>query len=119
VATTILVVDDEPVLRDMLVEKLSRAGYKVLAASGGHEAFEVIKANKIHAVVTDVRMAQGNGLELLERTKAYDKSIPVILMSGFADFTREGAIEKGATEFLEKPAGVLSIVEKLSEIVPS
>ena len=82
---TILVVDDEVGLREILREEMEGAGFGVLEAENGTKAFEIASNNPVDLVITDIRMGGGNGIELLDRLKTLDAVKPVILMvTGFS-----------------------------------
>ena len=66
---TVLVVDDEELLREIWQEQFSSEGFKVLTASSGDEGIEQIKNNKIDIVVTDLKMPKSSGIKLLEYIK--------------------------------------------------
>ena len=66
---TILIVDDEIDLRDSIAFDYKRKGFNVLVASSGNEAFEIVKKNKVNVVLSDVRMPDGDGIELLYNIK--------------------------------------------------
>lgn len=82
-ARTVLVVDDEPHIRYMLEFKLSRAGFTVITATGGKEAFELARQHRPDAMVTDFQMPGGNGLELCERLKQTPETagIPALMLT--------------------------------------
>jgi CheY-like chemotaxis protein len=101
---TILVADDEPLLLKSIVYDLKRKGFQVLACENGTRALELVKANRVHLVISDIRMPDGDGVSLLEQIRAYDAKIPVvILMTGFSDFSEEACLQKGARAVLTKP----------------
>lgn len=101
---TILVVDDEPMLRENIVDLLRDEGFKVLEADNGANGFKVVKENKIDLVVSDMRMPGGDGLSLLEAIRAHNPSLPVVIfITGFSDFSEEHCIKKGARKVLSKP----------------
>jgi CheY-like chemotaxis protein len=101
---TILVADDDPVLRDAIVFDFKRRGYQVFGAGSGVEAFEVVKKESVHAVITDIRMPNGTGVELLEQVKNYNLHIPVVIfITGVNDLTLEDAYDKGACVVMSKP----------------
>src|SRR5690348_9268687 len=95
---TILVVDDEKELRELIAESLSLRGYSVLLASGGIEALEIAKKESVDVIVSDVRMPKGDGIMLLRELKKCQVPAPIIMMSGFADITGEDAIKLGAVD---------------------
>ncbi len=100
----ILIVDDEVALRDALVFDFKRKGFTVFEAGSGSQAYEIVQREKIDVVLTDVRMAGGDGIELLDRIKARNATLPVVMfITGFADISLEDAYEKGADAVLPKP----------------
>lgn len=101
---TVLVVDDEELLRDAIVFQFKREGYNVLSAGNGLEAFEIIKTNKIDAIVSDIQMPGGNGIDLLKAVKEYNANIPVLVfITAFADITESEAYDLGANAIFTKP----------------
>lgn len=100
---TILIVDDEEALRNALVFDFKRKGYQVLDACNGKAAFDIVKERKIDLILTDVRMPQGDGIELLDNTKAYNPELPVVIITGFADISLEDAYNKGVDAVFSKP----------------
>jgi DNA-binding response OmpR family regulator len=101
---TLLIVDDEIDLRDIVVSELEYMGAKVFQAENISVAQNLLNENKIDLIISDIRMPGGTGIDLLEAVKA--KSVdapPVILITGFADITIEGAYDKGAEALLHKP----------------
>jgi DNA-binding NtrC family response regulator len=100
----VLVVDDEPELRKAMIFDLKRRGCTIFEAGCGSDAIEIVKNNKIDIVVTDVRMPNGTGVELLKQIRAIDPNIPIVLLAtGFADLTEPEAVNMGAYALIEKP----------------
>lgn len=99
----ILVVDDEELIRGMLINILNREGYRVMAAASGMDAIEILRSNKIVMVLSDIIMPEMDGFELLSYVKEYDMSIPVILISGRNEYSRDDIIATGADDFIPKP----------------
>jgi CheY-like chemotaxis protein len=82
---TVLVVEDDPALRTLMVRTLSAKGYRTLEASDGIEALERLAADPdIELVVTDIVMPRMNGVELMQALSTTAPDLPVILMSGYA-----------------------------------
>ena len=102
---TVLVVDDEELMRDMVTEMLEDRAEKVISAQSGEKALEkLIEEEKVDVVITDMKMPGMNGFQLLERIKAIDPSIPVIFMTGYSDiFGIEEAMKIGVDEYILKP----------------
>ena len=99
----ILVVDDEELVRNLLITILKRDRYKVLTAESGAGAIDVIKNNKVAMVLSDIAMPEMDGFELLSYIKEIDMGIPVILMSGRSEFNRDDIVATGADDFIPKP----------------
>jgi CheY-like chemotaxis protein len=101
---TLLVVDDEVDLRDIVASELEFMGAKVFQAENITVAQKILAENKIDLVVSDIRMPGGTGIDLLDAMKARDvNSPPIILITGFADITVEDAFNKGAEALMNKP----------------
>lgn len=104
---TILVVDDEVHAREALELILRREGHSVTTASSGEAALVSLQQDcDIDLVISDVKMPQLDGLELLRRVKAHDAGIVVVMMSGHNDVaTAVEAMKEGAFDYLVKPFG--------------
>lgn len=100
----ILIVDDEPLQRDILKTILSDEGYETYAASSGEEALKVAKSYNPDVVLTDLRMKGMDGIALLDRIKALKPPPAVVLMTAFGTVTTAvEAMKKGAFDYLTKP----------------
>ena len=101
---SILVVDDEEIMREILESLLSRQGCRVRLAGSGEEAVEMAKADPFDAAVVDVMMPGIDGLETLDQLQRIDADLPVVMITAFgtAANTRE-AFKRGAFDFIEKP----------------
>lgn len=100
---TILIVDDEEDLRDALCFDFKRQGYNVLQAENGRVAYQLVKDNPVAIVLSDVRMAGGDGVELLKNIKETHPEIPLILSTGFAEIGIDEAYAMGAAAVILKP----------------
>ncbi|HLW53452.1 MAG TPA: response regulator [Candidatus Angelobacter sp.] len=101
---SILVVDDEPVLLEIMGEWFQRNAAQVFCAANGVQALEILAIHKIDLIITDVRMAVMDGITLLRKVKANGLPTPsVILITGFADIDARDAYDLGAEALLEKP----------------
>jgi DNA-binding response OmpR family regulator len=118
--TTILIVDDNLDMLEMIADTLEMTGFKVIKASNGEIAWEVISSFKNpHGLIllSDVKMPKVNGFELLRRVRNTDRlaHIPVLLMSGDqTDST--AALAARADDFVLKPFRVEVLQQKLSAI---
>ncbi len=100
----ILVVDDEKMTRKNLEHVFTKDGYLVDTASDGAQALEMIARENFDVIVTDLKMERVDGMTVLERAKAKDPSIAVIVITGYASVTTAiDAIKKGSHHFIAKP----------------
>ncbi len=100
----VLVVDDDPGMRDGMALSLKRAGFVTEQAKSGEEALRVTRPGAFDAVVTDLRMIGMDGLQLTARLKALDPALPVLLVTAFGSLdTAREAMRLGAFDYLSKP----------------
>ena len=117
----VLVVEDEPAVRDMTTQLLRRAGYEVLAVSGGAEALDgTVGAAPIDVLVTDVVMQGMSGIELAERMMDRNPRLAVVLLSGYTAETLdlERITARGAT-FVPKPVTSSRLLQAINEALAS
>jgi DNA-binding NtrC family response regulator len=117
---TILLVEDEDMLRRLVRETLEREGYTVLDAAGPAEAQRICHSfnGPIHLMVTDVIMPKLNGRELAERVAAVHPEMHVLYMSGYTDnaVVTNGVLQ-GAMPFLQKPFTPTALARKVREML--
>ncbi|MGO9145074.1 MAG: sigma-54-dependent transcriptional regulator [Desulfomonilia bacterium] len=115
----ILVVDDEIGIRQSLKKILEKEGFEVVTASNGEEAFKVIRGGDIDLLITDIRMAGMDGLELLKVCKSVSPYTEVIMITGYASVdTAVDSMKQGAYDYITKPfkkADILKAVQKAIE----
>lgn len=101
---TILLADDDANLRRVLEFQLQEAGYKIQTASDGAQALEIFASDDFDCVITDLRMPKLSGLEFLEKIKAANSEIPVIVITAFGEVeTAVAAMKAGAYDYINKP----------------
>lgn len=111
----ILVVDDEELIREILRLKLENDGIIVDEACDGNEAFSMILKTDYDFMISDVRMPNCTGIELLDKLSAHKGYKPkIIMLSAFSDLTQDLAIKKGALVLLSKPKGLDLLIETIS-----
>jgi two-component system nitrogen regulation response regulator NtrX len=104
VSHRILVVDDEPGIREALKQLLEYEGYEVALAASGHEALDAYTQGRPHLVLLDVKMAGMDGLTALTTLRERDPQALVVMISGHGTIaTAVEATQRGAHDFLEKP----------------
>ncbi len=112
----ILVVDDEIELRQSICSLFKRKGFEVLEASGGAMAYEIILKEPVDIVLSDVRMPDGDGLELLIKIKERNSQTPrLALMTAFSDVTAMDAYDHGAEAMVSKPFDRTSVVQQIHD----
>jgi CheY-like chemotaxis protein len=100
----VLVVDDEPEVRQVLLEFLSSRGYDVTAASGGLEALAFVESEKPDLVLLDVAMPDMDGVETLRRIVAINPSLAVIMVTANANIgITSKLLALGAVDYVPKP----------------
>ena len=101
---SLLIVDDEHLIRESLADEFKKYGCKVFEAGNGVEAFKIVQENSIDLVITDIRMPEGSGLDLLDNIKKHNPKRPrVVLVTGFADMIQKDVIARGADSLILKP----------------
>jgi YesN/AraC family two-component response regulator len=101
---TLLIVDDEPELVEILVSTCQSLTNNILTATNGLEALEIIRTKKIDAVLSDINMPKMSGLELLAQMREEGFQHSFVFLSGFGDRDNLAkALSYGAIEFIEKP----------------
>lgn len=114
----ILVVDDEPLIRESLYEILRIEGYHVLMAPGGQEAMQLIEKNCFDIVVTDFKLPGMSGMDLLSAIRKDHPKIEVIMITGYGSIeTAVEAMKKGAYDYITKPINDGEIKIIISKIV--
>ena len=119
---TILVVEDEEQVRELVVEMLRTYGYKVFAASNGLKAIEIYTNNRtdIRLILTDVVMPEMGGRKLIENLVNFKTGTKVLYMSGYTDNTidEQGFLDV-ETEFIQKPFSPFELLKKVREVLDS
>ena len=111
----ILLVDDEPGIRDTYSRILKRSGYGVKTSSNGEDALSVLAESNIDLMITDILMPGMDGLDLVRRVKDYDDNVKVIIMTAHASVdSAVEAIKLGAFGYLRKPFTRIDLMEALS-----
>lgn len=100
----VLVIDDSPTLRKILIFYLTKKGYQVTAANNGKAGLAEIEKGEFNLVILDIKMPVMNGLEVLERLNAINYSVPVLILSADSEEKSKAAgISLGAKYYLTKP----------------
>lgn len=114
--TRVLIVDDEPLLREELQESLELEDYDVETAECVPDAIEQLKDLQFSAVVTDLKMPKVGGLELIRHLKENNFDGTVVVVSGHgAESSREEAMALGAVACFSKPLDIDALIEVINE----
>ena len=101
---SILVIDDEDIMREILEALLTREGYSVRLAASGAEGLELAKSVPFDAAIVDVMMPGMDGIAALEELKKIDEELPVLMVTAFASVeTAIAAMKRGAFDYITKP----------------
>jgi two-component system response regulator RegA len=113
-APSLLLVDDDPLFREVLASALTRRGYDVVAAQDVSTAIALAERNPPEFAVVDLKMPGPSGLVLVQKLKELDEQTRIVVLTGYASIaTAVEAIKLGATHYLAKPADADEIVTAL------
>src|SRR5947209_4548217 len=118
---TLLVVEDDPDIAELIGRLFARRGFDVLAANDGEQALELIAARRPDAVILDINLPKVDGWDVCRVVKKHPvtKAIPIVMLTA-AHATREAAevgLELGADEFVEKPFHGLLLVHAVERLL--
>jgi CheY-like chemotaxis protein/C4-dicarboxylate-specific signal transduction histidine kinase len=107
---SVLVIDDEPGLREMLAFELSMEGFAVEAVESGAAAVEALRRRRFDVAITDLKMPGMDGVQTIEAMRRVDPEIEVIVATGYATVeTAVACMKRGAYDYIEKPYDVLEV----------
>ena len=117
---TILVIEDEELLLDLLKEMLEGEGYRVITSSDGQQAVDLYRTEKdsVSLVLSDMGLPTMGGWEVLRQLKTINPHVKVILSSGFVDSkVRQDMISSGAKDFIQKPYMPDIVIRQIRESI--
>ena len=115
----ILVVDDEPDIREVLTQALKMKGYRVTSAGTGEEALRLAKSDVPQLVISDLQMEDADGLELINQLKSDHPDLPVILLTGVifdVDVVRD-TISKKVSVYLDKTSTLQQVTSEVQRLL--
>ena len=115
-ASTILVVEDEIILREYLTELLELEGYTAVTAGSAGEAISQLQSNAISAAITDLHLGQSTGMEVLQYLQIHSLRVPCLLMSAEWNTTlQQQCLQAGAAGLIKKPFDNKDLLRLLRE----
>lgn len=100
----IMVVDDEPIIGELLTKFLTKKNYEVASFTNGKDALEYLKTNEVNLMLTDMDMPEMSGIELIKATKELKPKLPILVVSGSCDLkTMNEIIKTGISDYIAKP----------------
>ncbi|MBA2650549.1 MAG: sigma-54-dependent Fis family transcriptional regulator [Legionella sp.] len=114
----VLIVEDDPVLREALAETMTIAGHTYITARDGREALGLLEIHQFGLVLTDIRMDKLDGIQLLAQIQKKQPGLPVILMTAYSSVEDAvAAIRHGAVDYLKKPFSAQILKEKVNQYI--
>ncbi len=114
----VLIVEDEVSLVEMYKTILQKNGFETIECFNGREGLRALDIHAFDLVVSDIKMPIMDGIELLGEIRKRDpKHPPVLLVSGYSEYSQQDMIEKGAIGFLQKPIRTKALIERIHEIL--
>jgi two-component system, chemotaxis family, chemotaxis protein CheY len=111
----VLVVDDDPDIRALLVSVLSDEGYEARSANNGREALAAIEEWRADAIVLDLMMPVMDGWTFVEMLRAADRQIPIVILSAATQLAQHSA-RLGAIDFMPKPFDIESLLPRIARM---
>ena len=120
--TTILLVDDEDLLREGVREILEMSDYQVIESRDGEEALELFAINNVDLVISDIIMPNMDGVDFVSRLRESFPDVPILTISGgsrvvSARFGLDSALLSGANDSLTKPFNAKQLIEKVQKLL--
>ncbi|MEN6484133.1 MAG: sigma-54 dependent transcriptional regulator [Syntrophobacteraceae bacterium] len=117
---TILVVDDDLHILEVMEARLTSVEYRVLTATGAQAAMEIIESHHVDLMITDVKMPGKSGMDLLKEARALRPALPVIFLTAYGTIPDAvSAVKAGAVDYLTKPFDGRELLLKVNEILKS
>ena len=114
---TIMVVDDDAAIRDVVATVLEEEGYTVITAASGEEALAMLHGRLPALVILDMRMPVMDGWEFAERVRArYENRVPLLVMTAAVD-ARQRAAQVGAAGILSKPFDLHDLIRAVDQLL--
>lgn len=114
----ILVVEDDPLVRQSFVRLIEEERYEVHSAGSCREGLAVIEEGRFDLILTDIRLGDDNGLKILARAKKLDPTVVVFMITGFSSMdSMKRALRKGAEDYIVKPVDTELLLMKIRNVL--
>ena len=114
----ILIVEDEPDMAATYERLLRRAGHRVVTAASRTEGMRLLETLRPRLVISDLRLPDGDGLDIIRAARMHDRPPTVIAITAFASReTRQAALDAGASAFLAKPFGIAAFSSLVEDLI--
>ncbi len=114
---SVLIVDDEPDILELMEEEFQYCGYQTLSAICGNDAIKLLDSKKVDIVVSDYKMPNGNGMAVLSHVNKMGKKPFFFFVSGQADVSTEDAVRAGAKRFFSKPFDLDELIKEIEVVI--
>jgi len=112
----VLLVDDDSLLREVIMTDLRRRGLEVHEADSGNKAVAILQTTVVDVILSDIQMPQGTGIDLLDTVRAHHPNLPVVvLMTGHTHFSEGEVLKRGAFKVLAKPFARSALLQALED----
>ncbi|MBI4834816.1 MAG: response regulator [Planctomycetes bacterium] len=114
----VMVIDDDLAIRELLYRILAKKDYEVTTAVGAEQALQLLEKEKPDLIVVDLKMPGMDGLSFVKKIRTWDKSLPIIMLTGFGDELVELEAKKaGVQAFLRKDMGINLFTESVNKLI--
>ena len=110
---TVLIVDDEPDILELMEEEFRYCGYQTMTAICGNDAIKLLESNSVDIVVSDYKMPNGNGMDVLSHVNIMDKKPLFFFVTGQAEVSTKDALRAGARKFFSKPFDLDELIKEI------
>ena len=111
---TVLIVDDEEMMRDFLQDALDMEGYTVLLADDYGPARDILASENIDLIISDINLPSASGTDILKYVKEFHQNMPIILVTGAPDLqTAVETVKDGAFDYISKPVPIVKLLERV------
>jgi len=118
---TVLVIDDENMMGEMLARYLKREGFEALNATSSEEGMSVLRRAKVDVILLDIKLGDEDGFDVLKLIKKEDQTVPVVMLTGlgYDEKAMEEALKLGASGYLSKSADISEVGIAVRRVLPA